>query len=362
MPFLPGTMLASNLAQNKMKLTTSANLAQNEMKLIASALQVYGKLLWPSKLFVRPAVEQTSAFLDLPMDILLCLCDQLPLSAKILLSHTCKAMWYMLRSKCSSQLKALSREDRFITLTELGNLLPDHYHCIKCNILHPVEPDDVPNLTNWYRRRHTCRTPGRMFDHVRPQHSYAVSFHHVQLALKDSRMKQKHQDCRTNILQEFEIRPDGSPIIKSFTAKPKVVNARFILLATYVLYLGPLRDAAKRDRAKNIMFCPHHHFGLGTGLGFSFAAILQKAVINAATMQDQHTELFSCDRCPTDYSVVVKDDEAVVEAWQDLGNGFSVEDPSWQSHLYSYQNGIFKGLQFNYEHGSISKMYDSGDS
>lgn len=324
-----------------------------------SKLQVYRKLPWPLKLFVTPAVEQTSAFLDLPIDILCSICDELPLSAKILLSHTCKAMGYMLRSKCSAQLIAIAWEDRFNTLTELGNLLPDIYHCTKCNVLHPVEPDDIPNLTNWHRRRHSCRTPGQMFDHLHPQHSYAVSFHHVQLALKYSRMKEKHQDCRTNILQKFEIRPVGSPIIKKFTAKPKVVNARFTLLATYVLYTGPLRDAAKRDHAKYIMFCPHHYFGLGTGPGHSFAAILQKTVINAATTQDQHTELFSCDRCPTDYSVVAEDDEVIVKAWHDLGNGFSVEDPSWQSHLYSSQNGLFKGLQFNYEHGSIAEMYDS---
>ncbi|CAD6565711.1 MAG: hypothetical protein ASARMPREDX12_006733 [Alectoria sarmentosa] len=327
-----------------------------------SALQVYSKLLWPLKVSVTPAVEQTSAFLDLPIDILFIIRDQLPLSAKILLSHTCKPMWYMLCSECSSQLKAMVREDRFNTLTELGNLLPDNYHCIKCNILHPVEPDDIPDLTNWYRRRHSCRTPSQMFDHVHPESSYAVSFHHVQLALKYSRMKEKHQDCRTNILQNFEIRPVGSPIIKTFAAKPKVVNARFILLATYVLYAGALRDATKSHYNKYIMFCPHHHFGIGTGLGNSFAAILQKAAINAATMQDQHTELFSCDRCPTDYSVVVEDDEAVLEAWHDLGNGLSVEDPSWQSHLYSDQNKLLKGLQFNYEHGSISKMYDSCDS
>lgn len=327
-----------------------------------SALQAYGKLLWPLKLFVTPAVEQTSAFLDLPIDILCCICDQLPLSAKILLSHTSKAMWYMLRSKCSFQLKAMAPEDRFNTLTELGNLLPDNYHCTKCNILHPVEPNDIPNLTNWYRRGHSCRTPSQMNDHVHPQDSYAVLFHHVQLALKYSRMKEKHQDCRTNILQKFEICPAGSHIIKTFAAKPKVVNARFILLATYVLYAGALRDAAKTDYDKYILFCPHHHFGIGTGPGNFFAAILQKAVINAAIMQDQHTELFSCDRCPTDYSVVVKDDEAVLEAWHDLGNGFSIEDPSWQSHLHSYQNGISKRLPFNYEHGSISKMYDSCDS
>ncbi len=90
--------------------------------------------------------------------------------------------------------------------------------------------------------------------------------------------------------------------------------------------------------------------------------MLQKAVINAAIIQDQHTELFSCGRCPTDYSVVVKDDEAVLEAWHDLGNGFSVEDPSWQSHLYSRQNNMHEGSQFNYEHGSISKMYESCDT
>ena len=113
---------------------------------------------------------------------------------------------------------------------------------------------------------------------------YAVSFHHVQLALKYSRIKEKHQDYRWNILQKFKIRSVASPIIKTFAAKPKVVNARFILLTTYVLYAGPLRDAAKKDYDRYIMFCPHHHFGIGTGPGKSFAAILQKAVINAATM------------------------------------------------------------------------------
>ena len=334
-------------------------LPTTSMKLHWPTLQVYGKSLWPLKLSVAPAVEQTSALLDLPIDVLCNICDELPLCAKILLSHTCKAMWYMLRSKCFSQLNALVQEDRFNTLTELGNLSSDHYHCIKCNILHPVEPDDIPNLTNWYRRQHTCHTPSQMFDHLHPQNSYAVSFHHVQLALKYSRMKEKHQDCRTNILQKFEIRPVSSPIIKTFAAKPKVVDARFILLATYVLYAGPLRDAANMDSDQYIMFCPHQHFGLGTGPGNNLAAILQEAVNTAATMQDQYTRLFSCDRCPTDYSVVVEDGEPIVEAWHDLGNGFSVEDPSWQSHLYSDQNGIFKGSQFKYEHGSISNMYGS---
>ena len=269
---------------------------RNCLTLATSTLQVYAKLLWPLRfLYVKPAVEQTSAFLHLPIDIICMICDQLPLSAKILLSQTCKAMWYMLPSQCSVRSKALVPEDRFNTLAELGNFLPDNYHCITCKRLHPVRPDDIPDLTNWYRRRHVCFTRNLESDHLRPQKSYAVFFHHVQLALKYSRMKEKHQDCRKNILQKFEMRPVGSPILKTFSAKPRVVNARFILLMTYVLYAGPLRDAATTDYKKYLQFCPHHLFGLGTGRGFPFAALLQKAAINAATMQDRHTELFSCD-------------------------------------------------------------------
>ncbi len=217
--------------------------------LTTSTLQVYGKQLWPlKKFFVTPAIKQKSAFLDLPIDIIFSVCDELPVSANISLSQTCEAMRYVLRSKCSSQLQATGPEDRFNTLAELGNLLPDNYHCIECNTLHPVDPDDIPDWTNWYRyRHHSYRAPGLFYDHVHPQDYYAVAFHHVQLALKYSRMKEKHQDFRRNILQNFKIRPFRSSIIKTFAAKPKVVNARFILLATYVLYTGPLRDAAKRD-------------------------------------------------------------------------------------------------------------------
>lgn len=60
-------------------------------------------------------------------------------------------------------------------------------------------------------------------------------------------MQKKYQDCRINILQNFEISPVDSSIIKIFIIKPKVVNVRLILLAKYVLYIGSLRDAVKKD-------------------------------------------------------------------------------------------------------------------
>lgn len=131
-------------------------------------------------------------------------------------------------------------------------------------------------------------------------------------------MKEKHQDCRTNILRIFEIRPVYSPIIKTLSAKPKVVKARFILIVTYVLYPGPLRGAANKDYHKLISSCPQHHLVSGTGPGNSFAAVLQKAAINAATVQDQHIESFSCKDCPTDYLVVAEDDDTLT-LWSRFG-------------------------------------------
>ena len=264
-------------------------------------------LSWILKLFAGPPIEQSSAFLDLPLDVLCSICDELPLPAKILLSQSCKAMWHMLHSTCSSRLRTLAQKDRFDTLRELGNLLPDNYYCTRCNVLHLVEPDDVPNVTNWYKRRHVCYTPGRMFEDLCLQHYYIFAFHHVQLALKYSRMTDWHQDYRTNILQQFETRPVGSPIIKSSAAKPKVVNARLILLVTYVLYADALQyDLRKSDLTKYIHFCPHHFFGIGSGLDQSIALMLQEAAIKAATMPEQHTQLFTCNSCPTDYSVMPK--------------------------------------------------------
>lgn len=236
-------------------------------RLTVTTLQDYKRVPWPLRLCLTLAVEQTSTFPNLPIDILNSICDELPLHAKILLCFTCKPMWYLLRSKCSRQLKAIGR---FNALTELGNLLPDKYHCVRCNELHPVGPDDVPDMRNWYYRRHVCFKRG-LAQCLNLQYPYAVYFHHVQLALKYSRMPEKHQDCRTNILKNVEyrcysrmpekhqyylrnnstveLRPVRSTIIKSFVVKPKVVNSRFLLLATYVLCAGPLRDAAQIDTA-----------------------------------------------------------------------------------------------------------------
>ena len=105
-----------------------------------------------------------------------------------------------------------------------------------------------------------------------------------------------------NILQIFKICHVNFPIIKTFTAESKVVIARFILLARFILYGGLFRDAANWPCKKWTDFCPYHYCDHDMGPSFSIIAILQQAVINVSTMQSQQTERYSCDHCPTDYS------------------------------------------------------------
>ena len=92
----------------------------------------------------QPAIRQTSPLLDLPVDIIYTIIDELPLTARILLSQTCKALWYRMRESNAQEFLRLASEERLKTLTELVQFLPDHYLCYICAALHSVDLADVP--------------------------------------------------------------------------------------------------------------------------------------------------------------------------------------------------------------------------
>ena len=349
-------MAVPNILSRRRQLEPERNL--NVFLPTPSMIQSYHKLLWRLQWPMLPPAEQKSPFLDIPIDILISISEELSLSTKIVLSQTCKAMWYTLRKLYSLQFNTLVRKDRFKSLTELANLLPDNYHCLKCNSLHPVDLYDTPYWRNVEWPHDSCRALSQFVAQFEPQASYALLFHHVQLALKYSRMKEEHQDYRTNLLQKFEIHPAGSPI-KTFTAQPKVVNSRFILLVAYVLDAARVRAAAKPHRDSYMEFCPHHRFGLGTGPRQPFASMLKDTATIFATKQGQYTNRVSCVGCPTDFSIAVLDDEVVVKAWHDLWEGLSIEDPSWQCHVRPMNPREWGAPRFEYEPGSISQMYES---
>ena len=319
-----------------------------------------------------PILEQTSAFLHLPLDIVQTICEELPLSSNILLSHSCRTMWNTLGTKSSVELKSLARQERFTTLTELANLLPDDLHCLECNSLHRVDPNDYPSRPEQKYSPIPCTLylclPRYNAWSVGPY--YVVAFRHIQLALKYFRIKQqKYQGYRMDLLKQIEYSSSGLSVVKTSTAKPKVVQGlRFLVSATFVLDANALRCQVERFWSTT-SFCAHHIFCLQRDWSLdtdTFTAMLYRAAaINATATatRDERVQLFSCDECPTDYQIVAaEDNEVVVRAFYDLGTGQSSVDPYWRSHLRSRHNDPpYTKSYFDYEHGSISRMYHGSD-
>jgi len=310
------------------------------------------------------AVKQKSPLLDLPLDLIFSIFDELRWPEKVVLSQTCRDLWHQLRPKCSSTLREATAIQRLEYLTTLGHILPDHYLCAGCCALHLVDPKDIPVTGcdvyghNLYRTR--CPLPEPLWSRHRSYRKYAMAFRHVQLAIKYSRMKGVHQHYRARIMQKSVVsHPQYYSIGMTFVAEPIIVYGRFILMTMFEFYEG-LEEVSYSTLVQiPVLFCPHHSIGTFTNHNDAFVTSLRSAFRRSSDTCRPCYRAYSCDRCPSDYSIVIKDKKALISIWHDLGTGVSPEDPYWQSHIWDDKNNHYKGTQFPYQHGSIFRMYYS---
>ena len=161
----------------------------------------------------------------------------------------------------------------------------------------------------------------------------------------------------------------------TFTAHSRIIRGRFIVRASYQ-FSGNLSDESKSDAMLSKMpFCPHHLLGDINNPGYHFLRMVHFMFRwpNRNPREGVHQQRFSCERCPSDYEIVMKDKILNIRIWRDLGTGACPEDPCWQSQVASIENiyssvsrgfsiGNFRSSEskYPYEHGSIRTMFDSG--
>ena len=298
------------------------------------------------------AKKQTSLFLNLPLDILHVINDELSLSARILLSQTCKDLRYQLRDDCCSTLRNASPEERLKILCDLGIILLDYQLCINCCALHPVDAKDLP-IVSFYR---ICLAERTGESRYRLNSAYIICFHHVQLAIKYTGLEETYQRMRASILQSFQtfLPQDHSSIKVEFFAKPFVVRKRFLLLTNYIFY-SPLEPLTHISISQTFVhFCPHLYFNTLVGVREKPVAKAIRYAMITDEISFPRMRKFSCKYCPTDCVVWVWDNRIVIRVWQDLGTGASPEDPHWRSHTRGPYDDV---PVFDYEHGSIRKTY-----
>ena len=98
---------------------------------------------------IRPRIYQESAFLSLPLIVILMVCDELELPYQILLSQTCQGLWYILRDRCRQAMREADPPQRTECLMVLGDWLPDQRACTYCGTIHDVDYQDIPVTPYW---------------------------------------------------------------------------------------------------------------------------------------------------------------------------------------------------------------------
>lgn len=296
--------------------------------------------------------KQDSFLLRMPGEIINEIVDLLQLPARILLSQACRGLWYLLHSECSVALQEATSAERLDYLAALAYYLPNYQLCGYCNALHIVDPRDFPAAgPNKYSTSCPALNP---WSHGLIDSSYHLMFHHVQLAVKYTRLRNIHQNYRTDILQRYtSFIPHFRHLLAmlDLTAEPVVVQDKFILKMTHVLhnFVEPL--SVETLERMSIRLCPH----LRTDRLRNGPSPLLAAVLRTFQAAGSSGDVHSCDLCPTDYMVELQQDQVTFHVWMDLGSGISPTDPYWRSHVW-WSKDVARA-QFIYEHGSIRELY-----
>lgn len=304
-----------------------------------------------------PAAPAPAAILLLPEEILTLVIHQLALHDKLLLSRTCTTMRRLASCEWRVELDRYSISEKLGFWTGLAYVLPDYFICAGCYCPHRIDTSDVPS-----RSLLSC-CPDRT---LTKKTAYALEHHHVQLALKYHRLGNSHQGYLKALMASYT--SARYPLTLIYTAQPRIVLNRFLLKEQWVMgnERGPVsKQSVGRD---SIVLCPHVIFCLpepgersldGPGSLFSQRqAIMFSTVISSAFQYRGSEQYYYCNRCPTDYSVIVTSPSSVTfTAWHDFGsheNG-SPLDLYWTTQNWS--KGRSKLPTLRHKQGSVRKLY-----
>ncbi|KAI1192497.1 hypothetical protein F5X97DRAFT_340257 [Nemania serpens] len=314
-----------------MPLLVDSFLELSKMKLVA-----FARSLWQ-----RPR-EQPNVkipFLQLPAQLVGRIATFLEPADKLLLAQTCRSIRMYLRMH--SSMIYLSRADYFAYLACLARELPKQWVCDYCMALHPIDKYDRPT-NQWCPRScpvyaelgFWCRGRLRSFYQIRLEH------HHVQLALKYTRLQQrKYKSYLRALLQPYAKQPfnTGSSATIAhetrYSTYPRIVAGRdgiprFLLYSVWKYFAGG-RDIVFQNLGDQ-RICPHLLFRDGN---FSEDNNnLSQSFLWALNPENWGFECRNaCPRCATDFSVMLRGRNLYLQVWQDLGPEGSPLDLAWRS-------------------------------
>ncbi|KAI0401811.1 hypothetical protein F4802DRAFT_578511 [Xylaria palmicola] len=327
------------------------------MKLIA-----FAKSLWTQ---LSEKQNVSVPFLQLPVQLYDHIATFLAPADIVLLSQTCRSIRVSLFKHPSGA--HLSRADYFAYLAGMAHGLPDQWVCDYCMALHPVNKRDTPTAAC-----SPCPCPAE--SRGPPLHNpclLRIDHHHVQLALKYTRLQLRKHDPYLQALLEPRLNSRFRTYACSYithearySAYPRIAigsdgNPRFLLFSTW-RYIAGGRDLMLHNLGYQ-WICPHlefrgdDYFQHDNDLFRAFRLALHPGGAGKEWRN-------ACSRCTTDFSVMRCGASLYLRVWQDFGPEGSPLDPVWRSQstrpgLDGVENSEGSGPTLYHEPGSIAKLY-----
>ncbi|KAJ6788341.1 hypothetical protein PWT90_06333 [Aphanocladium album] len=267
-------------------------------------------------------------FFNLPLDLLYCVADFLPLSTLLCLTKTCNGLHQALRKRLRLDTPRASAEERLKCLTISAFYRADKWACQRCRVLHDVDYRDLPHYSYQPQSR-LWRCPGsNVLDlYSRPPESdYEVDYHRVQLTLKLSRLKnlsESQEQYLQRLLAPHKITNYHHTLDASYSVTPKVVKGRYMRKCVWLFQPRVL---------------PISYKALGT---FSVCCHLQnarrgRALANALfeSWKHERTILLDCLYCATEVEVCSqwwRNPYIKLTVYQDLGPEGSACGQNWRA-------------------------------
>ena len=313
---------------------------------------MYSSSLLKPTIRKKEVVKKVPPLLDLPLDLVYDILDELPLSEKILLSQTCRAMWYTLRHKCSSAMRKATAHERLDHLAVLGDVLPDRRLCASCRALHLVDHEDLPMASS--ENSKTLFLESISGRHCLLPCYYSTAFPHGPPATNHTCLRRLEANLYSRDMRSFRTILRVSSMWLERSARLETKDGRFVLMTHFVFSAEGEPISFSTISKVPLQICPH----LRSGPCSSDNPLLEAIRLTCTDGQSGYPQrLHSCDRCPTDYGVSIHGGEASFQVWQDLGFGESPTDPYWCSHIPDKNNGLNRGTKFDYKHGSCEDLY-----
>jgi hypothetical protein len=291
----------------------------------------------------NPSEARSLTILEvLQPELIIYVAQFLPLSSTALFTLSCHAACATLGTRYWNSLRAKDQHQQHIEfLSQLSkDLSPDYVPCYHCRFLHLctiLYSDHLPTRPLYLYDVTLCDN-AEVRGKVRRYIHGGFQFRTLQMAMKKHPLGLDHEVwlkclCRQSttgmIMQKFA---------SEFKADARIVDSCLLFRSELVTLIPPGLTIRNMDRC-SIAICHHIRLvahGAEANLPETAECILNHQ--HALQRCVRKSGIVRCTACPTEYGLSIEECgkfgvAAIITKWMDLGEGQTILDPRWLSHL-----------------------------